>query len=150
MSRKSFFGRHGDLKPENILWFPDQQSTGSHGILKITDFGITRFSSENNWNGRVPNSPSYRSPEYDLSKKLSTACDIWALGCVYIQFIVWYYGGHNYLQHFGDRRLAIDKHWWNYKTDTFFTTYEESGVEKAKVKDSVKQVSFICQYRRQN
>jgi serine/threonine protein kinase len=44
---RNFFGRHGDLKPENILWFPDTQSTGGHGTLKITDFGIARFSTEN-------------------------------------------------------------------------------------------------------
>ena len=92
---KHFYGRHGDLKPENILWFPPSQTTGKHGILKITDFGIARFSAVNLWDaqktGRVPNSPSYRSPEYDLDGKLSTACDVWALGCVYLEFLTWYF-----------------------------------------------------------
>ena len=139
---KSFYGRHGDVKPANILWFP---TTGKHGILKITDFGIARFSEKDLWvtrkHGRVPNSPSYRSPECDLDGKLSSACDVWALGCVYLEFLTWYFGGHKYLKQFGERRLAIDCHWANMKTDTFFAIEEHAGVKSAKVKDSVRQVS---------
>ncbi|CAO2649035.1 Nn.00g099840.m01.CDS01 [Neocucurbitaria sp. VM-36] len=137
---KNLFGRHGDLKPENIIWFPDTQTRGGHGILKITDFGIARFSTENMWDtwktGRVPNSPSYRSPECDLDGKLTTACDVWALGCVYLQFITWYFGGYKHVERFGKRRLEHDDR-YKMKTDTFFTIYEQSGVKRAKVKDSV-------------
>jgi serine/threonine protein kinase len=140
---KSFYGRHGDLKPENILWFPDP-SGKSKGILKITDFGIARFNTENIWehrrSGRAPNSPTYRSPEIDLEEKLSTACDVWALGCVYLLFITWYFGGECYLIHFGKKRYAVDHKWAGITTDTFFTIYEESGVKKAKVKDAVVQM----------
>jgi serine/threonine protein kinase len=140
---KTFYGRHGDLKPENILWFPDP-SGKSKGILKIADFGISRFNTENAWeyrrSGRPPNSPTYRSPEIDLEGRLSTACDVWALGCVYLQFITWYFGGESYLYHFARRRLAVDNNWAGIMTDTFFTVYEESGVKKAKVKDAVVQM----------
>ena len=146
-SRRRLFGRHGDLKPENILWFPDSQSTGGHGILKITDFGIARFSSENVMSARVrglaPNSPTYRSPECDLiNGELSTACDIWALGCVFLEFITWFFGGQIYREDFGKRRLAIDRDWAGISTDTFFTivTDPRTGLRKAKVKDSVTQV----------
>jgi serine/threonine protein kinase len=140
---KTFYGRHGDLKPENILWFPDL-SGKSKGVLKITDFGIARFNTENTWeyrrSGRPPNSPTYRSPEIDLEGRLSTACDVWALGCVYLQFITWYFGGESYLYHFARRRLAVDNNWAGIMTDTFFTVYEQLGVKKAKVKDAVVQM----------
>jgi serine/threonine protein kinase len=100
---RTLFGRHGDLKPQNILWFPDPSSRGGNGILKISDFGIARFSTKDVWEtrktGRVPNSPTYRSPEYDLNGKLTTACDVWALGCVYLQFVTWYLGGYRYPSH---------------------------------------------------
>jgi serine/threonine protein kinase len=140
---KNFYGRHGDLKPENILWFPDP-SGKTNGVLKITDFGIARFNTENEWehrcSGRPPNSPTYRSPEIDLEGRLSTACDVWALGCVYLQFITWYFGGESYLDQFGKKRFAIDDYWAGITTDTFFTIYEESGIKKAKVKDAVVQM----------
>lgn len=143
---RTLFGRHGDLKPENIVWFPDSPSQDGHGILKITDFGVTQFNTENLWDttktGRVPNSPSYRSPECDLDGRLTTACDVWALGCVYLQFITWYFGGFNYVKQFGKRRLEKD-HRYPMATDTFFTIYEEEGRKKAKVKTSVVQVSQV-------
>jgi serine/threonine protein kinase len=142
---KNLFGRHGDLKPENIVWFPDAQTRGGHGTLKIIDFGIARFSTENMWDtwktGHVPNSPSYRSPECDLDGKLTTACDVWALGCVYLQFITWYFGGYRHLKRFGTKRLEHDDR-YKMQTDTFFTIYEQSGVKRAKVKDSVVGVSL--------
>jgi serine/threonine protein kinase len=144
---KLFFGRHGDLKPENILWFPDHNSKGIGGFLKITDFGIAQFSTEDRWKpyrgGRPPNSPTYRSPEIDLNGDLSTACDIWALGCVYLQFITWYFGGCTYLNDFGSRRLAVDHGWASMKTDTFFTIEDISRTKKARVKPCVSEVS-IC------
>jgi len=39
-------GRHGDLKPENILWFKTYKNNDHSsfmGVLKISDFGLTRF-----------------------------------------------------------------------------------------------------------
>jgi serine/threonine protein kinase len=141
---RSLFGRHGDLKPENIVWFPDLRSVGGHGTLKITDFGIARFSTENMWDtwktGGVPNSPSYRSPECELDGKLTTACDVWALGCVYLQFITWYFGGYKLVKHFGERRLEQDDR-YKMPTDTFFVIKKQSGVRWATIKTSVVEVS---------
>jgi serine/threonine protein kinase len=149
---KNFYGRHGDLKPENILWFPDP-SGKTKGVLKITDFGIARFNTENGWehhrSGRTPNSPTYRSPEIDLEGKLSTACDVWALGCVYLQFITWYFGGQSYLVQFAKKRYAVDDQWAGITTDTFFTIYEELEGKKAKVKDAVVQmIEELCEHQR--
>jgi serine/threonine protein kinase len=83
----NLFGRHGDIKPSNILVFADPASVGGHGTLKITDFGITRFSTEDRRSviegSRITNSAIYRSPECDIpGSNISTACDVWALGCV--------------------------------------------------------------------
>src|SRR3569833_3200461 len=39
-------GRHGDIKPQNVLWFRQEKGAqGDHGVLKISDFGLTRFHS---------------------------------------------------------------------------------------------------------
>jgi serine/threonine protein kinase len=140
------FGRHGDLKPENILWFPDAASTGGYGVLKITDFGATRFNTVNLWDthktGRIPNSATYRSPEIDLNGHVTTACDVWALGCVYLQFIAWYLGGNKLVDSFGKQRLAKDPRMANMLSDTFFILYDQKGQTKAEVKPSVITVSL--------
>ncbi|CAN9210178.1 unnamed protein product [Alternaria alternata] len=145
--RRNLFGRHGDLKPENILWYPDERSAGRHGILKITDFGVARFNTEDRWDtrrtGRMPNSATYRSPEMDLDCMLTSACDVWALGCVFLQFVTWYLGGYKLVEHFGQRRLANDLSMANIPTDTFFITYVESGVKQVKVKPAVIEVSLF-------
>ena len=143
------FGRHGDIKANNILWFPDLGSKGGHGILKITDFGIAHFSTENTVSARdrglVANSPTYRPPECDLPNgKLSMSCDIWALGCVYLEFITWFFGGWKHLEEFGSRRLAIDHNWGGIRCDPFFVIKkdEKSGEFSAEVKDCVTHVSL--------
>ncbi|KAF2011918.1 kinase-like protein [Aaosphaeria arxii CBS 175.79] len=141
---KRLFGRHGDLKPENILWFPDPHG-GGLGTLKITDFGIARFNTQNlvsaRERGQVPNSATYRSPECDLPYgELSTACDVWALGCIFLQFVTWFIGGYSYYEEFGRKRLAIDPGWAGMLTDTYFTILIEGDRKTAKVKDSVTQM----------
>lgn len=141
---RSLFGRHGDIKPENILWYPCENSTGGHGILKIADFGVARFNTVNSWEthktGRIPNTDTYRSPEMDLNGNLTTACDVWALGCVFLQFVTWYYGGNKLVEWFGNRRLVKDPRAANMKTDTFFILYMEQRQIKAKLKPAVVEI----------
>ena len=143
----NLIGRHGDIKPKNILWFPDRISKSGYGVLKITDFGIAQFTSENKAQkrekGLIPNSLTYRSPECDLlDEEVSVQCDVWALGCVYLVFITWFFGGWRAVERFSDRRNIADEFWHGFPTDSFFSVVrDESGVAKAKVKDAVTQVS---------
>lgn len=134
-------GRHGDLKPENILWFPDTDSIGGHGVLKITDFGIARFSKKDSRQGVVPNSPTYRSPEYAVYKQYGPACDVWALGCVFLEFATWYCGGYDAVERFVDARLAPDEETDPIESDAFFFITEEDGKKVASVKPCVSTVS---------
>ncbi|KAF3051862.1 hypothetical protein E8E11_010331 [Didymella keratinophila] len=140
-----FSGRHGDIKPANILWFPH----GSHGILKITDFGIARFTGQDQESQRgrdhPPNSVTYRSPECDDPEgQLSSMCDVWALGCVYLVFVTWFTGGYDYVEQFARERSSIDEGWFGFTTDSFFTVING----EARVKDSV--VSMIEKLKRES
>ncbi|EUC34846.1 hypothetical protein COCCADRAFT_35545 [Bipolaris zeicola 26-R-13] len=141
---RSLFGRHGDIKPENILWYPCENSTGRHGVLKIADFGVARFNTVNSWDahktGRIPDTDTYRSPEMNLNGNPTTACDVWALGCVFLQFVTWYCGGNKLVEWFGKRRLVKDLQAANMKTDTFFILYVDQGQIKAKVKPAVVEI----------
>lgn len=141
---RQLFGRHGDIKPDNILWFPDRD--GGHGILKLTDFGTAHFSTRDSVSTEeredIPNSATYRPPEWDLpNPMLRSSYDIWTLGCVYLEFIAWFMGGCEFLKMFGEKRQTADYRWLDFpeiQTDTFFTIgKDKSGGLKAKVKESV-------------
>ncbi|RYP66629.1 hypothetical protein DL771_007698 [Monosporascus sp. 5C6A] len=106
--RNKAYGRHGDIKPENILWFRDDPSSGL-GILEIADFGLTRFHQKQSRSNISPvgmgNSPTYRAPEFDMPDGLlSRSYDIWALGCLYLEFITWYFLGSDGVTQFSTSR----------------------------------------------
>lgn len=126
------YGRHADIKPQNILWFPDpnQATNASAGILKIADFGISDFNKTDGWQKggrRIPHTPPYRPPECDSEDGLiGPLYDIWALGCVYLEFITWWVGGWKSVEAFSRNRLAPDDEIYkipgneNLTTDCFF------------------------------
>jgi len=86
------FGAHHVLKPENILWFSENDTNGKMGLFKISDFGISRFHDERGTQ-RANCSLAYRAPEYDLERRgigrITSAYDIWSMGCIFLEFIVW-------------------------------------------------------------
>ena len=47
LKQQRLFGRHGGIKPANILLFRDHHQNKEPGIVKVTDFGLTRFSTDN-------------------------------------------------------------------------------------------------------
>ncbi|KAI1149908.1 kinase-like domain-containing protein [Nemania diffusa] len=108
-------GRHGDIKPENILLFPPSAGNtetfqNDQGVLALSDFGLARFhrsvSMNRKYNHNLSVSYTYRAPEYDLDHEVSTSWDIWALGCVYLEFIIWYLQGWGALEEFSTKRRA--------------------------------------------
>jgi serine/threonine protein kinase len=146
---RKLFGRHGDIKPENILWFSDG---GGRGSLKITDFGIAHFSTKDAvpavTRGPVGMSPSYRAPECDLPDwMLSPAADIWSLGCVFLEFATWFFGGWQSVLRFGSDRKTPDPAYpatAPFQSDKFYTI-EGYGTEhlRATVKQAVVEVSMF-------
>ncbi|KAF2815138.1 uncharacterized protein BDZ99DRAFT_567033 [Mytilinidion resinicola] len=106
--RTKAYGRHGDIKPENILWFRNGPNTDI-GVLEIADFGLTRFHHRQSRSNISPvgmgNSPTYRAPEFDMPDGLlSRSYDIWALGCLYLEFISWYFLGWSGVMEFSASR----------------------------------------------
>lgn len=108
--------RHGDLKPENILWFKDESGNGI-GTLKIGDWGIAKEQfrvtemrskgTTTKWGTR-----RYEPPEESCSqgtpteisgqfgKKRSRLYDVWALGCITLEFVIWLMYGRDELDRF--------------------------------------------------
>ena len=82
--------RHGDLKPENILWFKDNDKFGT---LKIGDWGLAKkhnLATRLRTNKTVTKHGTLRyEPPEALGSKRSRLYDIWAIGCVMLEHIIW-------------------------------------------------------------
>lgn len=146
------YGRHGDIKSTNILWF--RKESGDRGVLKITDFGLAEFQKSASMIYKSPSkvavSAGYRSPECDIREDagrggVGPSHDIWALGCLYLEFITWLLGGWDLVQKFQRIREGkeSDECYGNYADGKFFkVTIGEGGEPVAKIKDAVTRVSF--------
>lgn len=137
-------GHHGDIKPENLLWFQSPAGGPDGGILKITDFGQTEFKASrttfNQSGKRAPVSPSFRPPEYDLKGGNGRSHDIWALGCVFLDFIAWVLGGWEKISQFANARNSPDPGWHGIYTDVYFEVNNEDGKKVAVIKSAVTEV----------
>jgi len=98
-SRLALNGRHGDLKPENIL-----RSSGPHrGIFQIADLGLAKIHSLPTHARNKPSaSPGgtlrYRPPE--VGRKISRSYDMWGMGCIILEWIIWLVYGIRELDEF--------------------------------------------------
>ncbi|ROW10439.1 hypothetical protein VMCG_01821 [Cytospora schulzeri] len=97
--------RHGDLKPENILIFGDGTWTGT---WKIADMGLAKRHITDT-SARGPTStrhgtPSYEPPEAYLNtlSARSRLYDIWSMGCITLELIIWLLYGYKRLIEFNN------------------------------------------------
>ncbi|KAK1454862.1 protein kinase domain-containing protein [Colletotrichum melonis] len=105
--------RHGDLKPGNILHFTIAKEQGDLGILKITDFGISRIHQEATFDRlnkptiTGATSPSYEAPETVTSQNArSRKYDIWSIGCIFLEFVIWLVQDWDAVQSFWNARKS--------------------------------------------
>ncbi|KAI3324604.1 HET-domain-containing protein [Xylariaceae sp. AK1471] len=115
--------RHGDLKPENILVFQDSTWLGT---LKIADLGLAKqhdFATEFRPGATSTNHTTlhYEAPEVVTNTKepRSRRYDIWSMGCIILESVIWLLYGFQGLESFYNERM----HFANYTPQTlYFTT----------------------------
>lgn len=137
------WGRHGDIKPQNILWFSSYGA--NNDLLVLSDLGLTRYHSSAT-RSLVPHMHiegctwPYRPPEMDLpSQSICQKYDIWSLGCVFLEFCIWWLKGYNAVCAFSEERTEADNPiYGNVEEDKYFVL-QPSGTE-AKVKPVVLKV----------
>ncbi|KAG9188484.1 hypothetical protein G6011_02407 [Alternaria panax] len=87
-------GRHGDLKPENIL----RSLRPDRGIFQIADLGLAKVHSLPTHARNKPSSTPggtlrYRPPEIDVLRDdqriFSRSYDMWGMGCIILEWIIW-------------------------------------------------------------
>lgn len=109
--------RHGDLKPVNILCFatPDDEN----GILKIADIGFKSFHAEFIDRRRISmeqkyGGSKYQPPEAEEPSQRSRKYDMWSLGCIFFEFLIWLTLGQKSLLDFFDhfQEHEQNSHFW--------------------------------------
>lgn len=97
--------RHGDLKPENILRFENGTKTGT---FKISDMGLAKHHMDET-GVRGPTTTRHGTPLYEPPEAISNSkearsrqYDIWSMGCVILELIVWLLYGNEELEKFNN------------------------------------------------
>lgn len=95
-------GYHHDLKLKNILVF-------FNDILKISDFGTARLKQAvsagvSHKTAELISDPEYAAPDQTMTKKASRPHDIWGLGCIYLEMMVWAFGLEGEIDDFYNER----------------------------------------------
>ncbi|KAK4443014.1 HET-domain-containing protein [Podospora aff. communis PSN243] len=120
--------RHGDLKPENILCVTRTASGPSEvhvPILKIADMGLAKHhkvaTSLRPATSMRYTTTRYEPPEvvFKLNLGRSRRYDMWSLGCVILEKIIWLLFGHDSLQEFNSKIVDQDgdpSHWFEKNT----------------------------------
>jgi serine/threonine protein kinase len=98
--------RHGDLKPENILRFQSKPES-IFGTLKIGDWGLAKYHNTatvlrgENTTTKY-GTPLYEPPEVEVGKLkiLGRQYDIWSMGCIILELIIWLLYGYNDVKRF--------------------------------------------------
>lgn len=106
--------RHGDIKPENILLFADDSYIGT---LRIADTGLSKIHKVSTEERVVASQRSatnagtlrYISPEFLSSAVIPRGSDIWQLGCVFLEFLIWALYGRTSLRDFN---RSPSTHFW--------------------------------------
>ncbi|KAI1111769.1 kinase-like protein [Nemania sp. NC0429] len=87
-------GFHHDIKPVNILLFEGDDPAGP--IWKLSDFGsglVSEFKDsdhESIYNSKPSTGdPIYTAPEFALEGRVSRPKDVWSLGCIYLEVLLW-------------------------------------------------------------
>jgi len=142
---ETLFQHHGDIKPRNILWFKNGPDPEGMGILVITNFGRAEIKWDNSRPATNPSlifSPTYCAPERHIpGASIGRSCDIWSLGCVYLEFLTWLLGGWNLVSEFAIARQTTEPAVLNGKLDRFFQLEvgDDDVITRAKVKSEVTQ-----------
>jgi len=69
---------HRDLKPENLLYTSKEEDA----VLKISDFGLSKYSHESEGLETPCGTLAYTAPEITNNKVYRKVVDIWSCGCI--------------------------------------------------------------------
>jgi serine/threonine protein kinase len=109
--------RHGDIKPQNILHFTDLKDSDPEGggVLVLADVGISKhhhLATDLRKNATNTSSVTirYEAPEAASeeanNKPRPRRYDMWSLGCMFLEYTVWFLYGFDAVDIFRCRRMS--------------------------------------------
>ncbi|KAJ4353060.1 hypothetical protein N0V95_003713 [Ascochyta clinopodiicola] len=107
-----------DIKPEKLLMFIYENDDGRKTYwFRLSDFSCAKVvetlisgTTKNRRSWQTVNksgTPIYRAPEAADKGKTSRPYDLWSLGCVYLELLVWFLDGYAALNDFRDKRQCL-------------------------------------------
>jgi serine/threonine protein kinase len=88
------YGYHHDIKPDNILVFVEDRI--GYGTMKFGDFGSANFvKTDDIWKqtpvytNKQRGTETYASPDFFTNGKYTSKADVWTLGCVFLDILIW-------------------------------------------------------------
>lgn len=147
--RKS--GWHHDLKPENILFFKIPSSSG--GAFYVADFGSGKVHTyrSGSINTKSPNGTmTYEPPEFAKEGVTSRPYDVWSMGCVFLELLVWAVFGYSSVRTFTNDReqrrfpgsqtdVLVDDAFWQMDENRDLTLRESVANWISKLHDEIQQ-----------
>ena len=144
-----------DIKPENLLMFVYNQNGKKTYWFRISDFScakvvdiLTSVSGKNRISWKTASksgTPIYRAPEAITEGQTSRPYDLWSLGCVYLELLVWFLDGYGSLLKFRkERECYVSPE--SYQDEGFYYKPEKSGVFKLRkaVSEKIDNVLSRC------
>ena len=150
-------GFHYDLKPDNILIF--QRDKKADPVWRISDFGTAQIneivlsgSQQPTDTNRVEEStlgdPEYSAPDFAYQQWSSRPYDIWSLGCIYLQVLLWTFGyGGQGLLDFQVQRLKTSESQSNQSTAFWYRDRRSKLKLKPAVVTKLQDLQSYCQNR---
>jgi serine/threonine protein kinase len=152
------YGIHLDIKPSNFLYFSQEKDTSPFRTLKLDDCGLMEFHSlasrsRKSVTGCSAGPRSYRSPEYDFNHTMSKKVDIWAMGCVFSEFLTWAILPHGSVDEYRLTRTqepsltsSKEENKKNYESSFFqhYLQYEVTDGAVVSVPELVTQTDQLC------
>lgn len=117
---------HADIKPENILCFLKSDQDKESIVLKLADFGEATRATSNLPANAVAHVMTYRPPEHSPGNIITLNYDVWSLGCLFLDFVIWATFGQDGLETFAQDRedepdeAAVTENPAQMIEDTFF------------------------------
>jgi serine/threonine protein kinase len=108
-----------DIKPDNLLIFRYHKQDKESYTFRLSDFSCARVVAfiesvsgqhRRSWQSTGKSgTPIYRAPELTTEGKTSRPYDIWSLGCVLLEVLVWFTEGYRALEAFRESRFRAVK-----------------------------------------
>jgi serine/threonine protein kinase len=151
------WGFHYDLKLDNILIF--QHDKKASPIWRISDFGTAQISEivlsgsqqptdTNRVDDSTRDDPEYGGPDFAYQQWSSRPYNIWSLGCIYLQVLLWTFGyGGQHLRDFQVQRLKTSESQSNQSTAFWYRDRRSKLKLKPAVVIKLQDLQSCCQNR---